>query len=138
MLSCGLVRAIPRWSSIAFLVTSLCACRSGIDRTRDLERAPLQVGVTTKSEIVDAIGLPRRVDKDAASGTETWYYTGKAQSRSYVVYVPFAITQVSASTQLVHLIDIGAKNVVDDQPVLLTCVFSPDGRLVQIHRKENP
>ena len=56
---------------IAFLTVCVSACASAIDRTPALHRARFRAGVTTKRAVVDAVGLPIRVDKDAANGTET-------------------------------------------------------------------
>lgn len=93
---------------------ALCvgACTSAIDRTPEIEHARFRVGVTTKAAVVNAIGLPIRVDKDAANGTETWHYTGKAQAHG--------------------------DGVIDEQPVVLACVFAPDGRLLQSIRNGSP
>lgn len=130
-----LIPAIPRWCVIIFLTVGMCAC-SAIDRTPEIKRTPLQIGVSTKTDVVNAIGLPLQVDKNAGAGTETWYYTGKAQIQGYFIGVPVASRQLTPTTRLVYVADIGPKNIVTDEPVVLTCLFSPDGRLVQAYRNE--
>jgi hypothetical protein len=97
---------------IGFITVGVGACASAIDRTADIERARFTAGVTTRRGVVDAVGLPVRVDRNTANGTETWYYTGTAKTQGRVV--------------------------TDGKPVLLTCVFGPDGRLLQSIRTENP
>jgi outer membrane protein assembly factor BamE (lipoprotein component of BamABCDE complex) len=98
--------------TIGFVTVCACACTSAIDRTPQIERARFKAGVTTKRLVVDTIGLPARVDKDAPKGTETWYYTGKARAHG--------------------------NGVIDGQPVILACVFASDGRLLQSFRNEDP
>lgn len=107
-----LTRTLACWHLIGLIAVGVGACASAIDRTPDIERARFQTGVTTKRGVVDAIGLPARVDRNTANGTETWYYTGRAKPRGRVV--------------------------INGQPVLLTCAFGPDGRLLQSIRNENP
>jgi outer membrane protein assembly factor BamE (lipoprotein component of BamABCDE complex) len=133
----SLILATPRACATAFFILGLSAC-SAIDRTTEIERTPLQIGVSTKSDVVNAIGLPLRVDKNAASGAETWYYTGKAQSRGYFIPMPVAIRQVSPTTQIGYYLDVGPKNLIGNDPITLTCVFSADGHLVQATRQESP
>ena len=63
---------------------------SSIDRSSELAHNRLEVGVATKSQVVDAIGLPAKTSRDDAQHVEFWYYTGKPEMSSYFIPMPIA------------------------------------------------
>lgn len=113
------------------VVFALSGC-SSLDRSATLKSPHLAIGTSLKTEVVNAIGLPRVVEKDASGQREIWYYTGKPVSESYFIPLPISSSQYTPNTQMVHFTDLGAKNVIGNDPVILTCIFDQSGRLVMI------
>lgn len=91
---------------------------------------------STKKDVVNAIGLPRSAEKSEDGEVEFWYYTGKPISTSYFVPMPTSSTPYSPGVDLVNYADLGAKNVVGNQPVVLVCMFNRAGQLVKIYKPE--
>lgn len=121
-------------SSILYLtatVFALTGC-SSLDRTASLESHQLVIGSSLKTEVVNAIGLPRVVEKDDSGQYEIWHYTGKPVSESYFIPLPVSSTPFTPNTRLVHVADLGSKSVVGHDPVVLTCAFDQTGRLVSV------
>lgn len=119
------------------LLTSLCltAC-SSLERGGDLAQHQLTVIQSTKKDVVNAIGLPRSTEKSEDGEAEFWYYTGKPNSTSYFVPIPTSSAPYGPGMDIVHYSDLGTKNVIGNQPVVLICVFSQAGQLVKIYKPE--
>lgn len=119
------------------LLTTLCltAC-SSLERGGDLAQHQLTASLSTKNDVVNAIGLPRSADKSEDGKAEFWYYTGKPISTSYFVPMPTSSTPYSPGVDIVHYSDLGAKNVIGNQPVVLICMFNHAGQLVKIYQPE--
>lgn len=117
------------------ILVSLSAC-SSLERSDDIARHKLAAYQSTKNDVVNTIGLPRSVEKSTDGEVEFWYYTGKPISSSYFVPVPFAHTSYSPGIDLVRYADLGAKNVINNQPVVLVLTLDRTGRLLKIHHPE--
>lgn len=119
------------------LLTALCltAC-SSLERGGDLAQHQLTASHSTKKDVVNAIGLPRSTEKSEDGEVEFWYYTGKPISTSYFIPMPISSTPYSPGMDMVHYADLGAKNVIGNQPVVLTCMFNRAGQLVKIYKPE--
>lgn len=109
---------------------------SSLERSGDLANHQLAANQSTKKDVVNSIGLPRNTEKSADGEVEFWYYTGKPVSTSYFVPVPFAATAVGPETMMVQYGDLGKKNVVGNDPVVLTCVFNRSGQLVNFYKPD--
>lgn len=121
---------LPALLSLALLALPAC---SSIDRSGDLQNHTLSAKTSRKTDVVNAIGLPAKTQKDAAKGLEFWFYTGKPISSSYFVPMPVAATPYSPGLTQVFYADLGAKNVTGNDPVALIAVFDSEGRLVDIY-----
>lgn len=108
---------------------------SSLERADDIQHHRLQVGTSTKHDVVNAIGLPRKTEVDEKSGQEVWYYTGHAVSKGYFVPSPLAAVS-SGNVRTVYWTDVGSKNILGNDPVMLTCVFDSAGQLVFVKHKE--
>ena len=92
------------------ILTLLAACASSIDRSDQLRDAKLVAGISTKSDVVNMIGLPAKIDRDEAKKLEIWQYTGKPLSSSSFVPLPilnvgdiYGITKIAGSSlDIVH------------------------------------
>lgn len=118
------------------LMSGVALCLSGcssIDRSSDLQHHALRAGSSNKADVVNAIGLPAKTDKDIAKGLEFWFYSGTSINTSYFIPVPVA-TAASRGLTTVFYSDIGAKNVTTPDATLQIFVFDRDGRLVDIHK----
>lgn len=112
-------------------VISLCGC-SSLERSEDLKSHNLSAQVSTKRQVVDAIGLPRTIEKDPVKEIEVWHYTGKPMNTSYFVPMPIAAVPAGGGMSTVYYADIGSKLVAANEPVVLTLVFDKTGRLIQM------
>ncbi|MDM0078899.1 hypothetical protein QTH90_31150 [Variovorax sp. J2P1-59] len=121
---------------LLFAPMMLAAC-SSLDRTDEIGRQPLQVGIATKADVVNSIGLPRKTEVDQKTGQEIWYYTGKPVSRRYFIPMPVAATNISPSLQMVHFADIGPKGVPQGESVVLTTIFDASGLMIFVKRSED-
>lgn len=121
---------IPFLALLAVLATH-AGC-SSIDRTSAIGSHKLAIGSSLKKDVVNVIGLPLLIEKDATGTRETWYYTGKPISESYFIPLPVSVTPYTPGTQLVHYADVGTKNVIGKDPVILACIFDDDGRLLDV------
>ncbi|MEC5387936.1 hypothetical protein VVD49_19540 [Uliginosibacterium sp. H3] len=121
------------WACLLVLAitASLSAC-SSTERTSDLENHRLVVGSSTKSDVVNAIGLPRKIDRDDAQGGEAWLYTGKPINTSFLF--PVAAVMTAPSTMSVYLANVGTQSTIDNEPVTLICFFDKTGRVIDIRR----
>lgn len=109
----------------------LAGC-SSIDRGDSLKHARLEVGVATKSMVVDAIGLPAKTSRDETQHVEFWFYTGQPELSSYFIPMPLA-----RAGNAVYYTNLGATNVASNAPVVLICSFDASGRLVDTKRPED-
>ena len=118
MRSVGIIMRIM--SASAFFLGVIVAC-SSIERSKQIRNAQL-AGGSTKSDVVNMIGLPAKVERIEAQRIEIWLYTGKPLNQSYtIIPVP-----------LPPYIDVGKKNQIVGQHVILICVFDEAGRLLAI------
>jgi hypothetical protein len=119
------------------LLAVLCmpAC-SSLERSSDLAQHQLATSQSTKKDVVNSIGLPRSIEKYGDGEVEYWYYTGKPISTSYFVPIPTSSTPYSPGLNMVHYADLGSKNVIGGQPVVLICVFNRAGQLVHFYKPE--
>lgn len=111
-------------------LTSAC---SSIDRASEIKQARLAIGSSSKSDVVHAIGLPKQTIRKDGKDVELWLYTGKPAATSLFIPMPVAVVP-GGTYNTVYLADIGPKNVVDDEPVSLICVFDRTGRLIDVQR----
>jgi hypothetical protein len=118
--------------AVAMAMTVILGC-SSIERGDALRQHTLEPGKSAKSEVVNAIGLPRSTEKSSDGSREYWYYTGSALSTSYFIPLPVSATAYTPGTNLVSYADLGSKSVIGDQRVSLVCVFDADGKLVQAY-----
>lgn len=116
---------MTKLASILFL-SLLAACSSSIDRSDQLRDAKLVAGISTKSDVVNMIGLPAKIDRDEAKKLEIWQYTGKPLSSSF--FVPLPILNVG------DIYGITTRSSIGNQPVTLICVFDEAGRLLNIYK----
>ena len=105
---------------------------SSLERSEDLKSHNLSAQVSTKRQVVDAIGLPRTIEKDSVKEIEVWHYTGKPMNTSYFVPMPIAAVPAGGGMSTVYYADIGSKLVAANEPVVLTLVFDKTGRLIQM------
>ena len=109
----------------------LAGC-SSIDRSDSLKHARLEVGVATKSMVVDAIGLPAKTTRDETQHVEFWFYTGQPELSSYFIPMPLA-----RAGNTVYYTNLGSTNVASNAPVVLICSFDASGRLIDTKRPED-
>ncbi len=116
---------LPMTKLASILALSLlAACASSIDRSVQLRGAKLVAGVSTKSDVVNMIGLPAKIDRDEAKKLEIWQYTGKAINSSS--FVPLPILNAG------DIYGVTTRSNIENQPVTLICVFDEAGRLLDI------
>jgi hypothetical protein len=120
----------PTLLSLAAIVLSGC---SSIERASDLQNHSLSKRTSRKTDVVNAIGLPIKTEKDASKGLEFWFYTGKPISSSFFIPLPVAAIPAGANLTQVFYSNLGAKNISSNQQIALICVFEQDGRLVDIY-----
>lgn len=116
--------------SIGLLVFSACA--STIDRKDDIDKIKLTLGASTKTNVVDAVGLPKVVKKNNRDLTEIWGYTGAVDSTGYIFAAPSGYHQIhhGALVQM-STVNVDAQN---NNPIMLYCLFDKDGVLVDFYK----
>lgn len=119
----------------AAIACTLSAC-SSIERSQEIQGHRLAAKVSSKTEVVNAIGLPRAIEKDEARGVEIWLYTGKPVSTSFFVPLPFAATPAGSGMTMVHYLDVGSKSIPSNEPVVLALVFDKAGQLIEVQDKK--
>lgn len=137
MSSINLIVCSKRMTSVFFFVVSvvLAAC-SSMDRSSDIKNHRLGVNISKKTDVVNAIGLPRRIESGEIDGSEVWFYTGKPISTSYFVPVPVAAVPATSGLTTVFYLNAGSQNVIENEPVVLALIFNKDGLLVVINNRE--
>lgn len=116
-----------------FLCISAC---SSLERSADLVQHRLIAGQSTKSDVVNSIGLPRSSEKTKDGNIEFWYYTGKPISTSYFVPIPVSRASYTPGLDIVNYVDLGSKRVIGNDPVVLVCAFNQVGQLIRFHTPE--
>jgi hypothetical protein len=106
-----------------------------MERSDDINSHRLAAHASSKNDVVNAIGLPQKVEKDDVQGTEVWLYTGKPINTSYFVPIPVAVTPLSSGLSTIHYVDAGSKNVQSGAPVVLALVFNRNGQLIEVQNK---
>lgn len=109
----------------------LTAC-SSLERSDQLKTVKLSNQISNKTQVVNAIGLPRTIERDEEKGVEIWHYTGKPMNTSYFVPVPVAAAPAGGGMTTVFTADVGKKLVEGKDPVILTLVFDKTGQLIQL------
>lgn len=72
------MKALRRVITSIFAAAVLAACSTASIGVRsDIQAGAFEVGKTTRAQVIEAIGLPQRVEKDAA-GNEHYFYERKA------------------------------------------------------------
>ena len=117
-------------SIIVFLVLSGC---SAIDRRSTIENHKLQIGQAIKSQVVDQIGLPNKVEH--RNSQEYWLYSGKESRSDLFIPLPIGATGVGSGTYQVYYTDIGPSKTLTFEPILV-CVFDKDGVLINAFKPE--
>ena len=115
----------------------LGAC-SSLERSDDLKSHKLSTQVSNKTQVVNAIGLPRTIEKDEEKGIEVWHYTGKPMNTSYFVPLPVAAVPAGGGLSTVYYADIGKKLIDGKDPVVLMLVFDKTGQLIQLVNPNPP
>lgn len=119
----------------AVILAALSAC-SSIERTQEIGSHKLAAKVSSKTEVVNAIGLPRSIEKDETRGVEIWLYTGKPINTSYFVPLPIAAVPAGAGMATVYYLDAGSKNIPTHEPIVLALVFDRAGQLIEVQDKK--
>ena len=117
------------------MVLTLAAGCSSIERSSQIENHKLAAQVSNKNDIVNAIGLPRAIERDADKGREIWFYTGKPVNTSYFVPLPIAAVPAGGGMSTVYFADLGSKKVGPEEKIVLVLVFNADGLLAEIQKK---
>ena len=118
------------WCSILMIAIFSQEGCSSLERTSDLKNQKLLVNYSTKTDVVNAVGLPKRVEKQG--GNEIWLYSGKPINSSFFVPMPISIVPVGNNSAIAYYTDIGTKNNIDDKPITFICVFNHTGQLIEI------
>lgn len=72
------MRVTERLLICALLLVAAGCTKPGIGVKADIQQQSFTAGVTSKADVVEAIGLPQHVDKDA-DGTEHFWYESSAR-----------------------------------------------------------
>jgi len=120
---------------VSAALLALAAGCSSIERSSQIENHQLAAKVSSKNDIVNAIGLPRAIERDAEKGLEIWLYTGKPVNTSYFVPLPFAAVPAGGGMSTVYYVDAGSKKVGPEEKIVLALVFNADGLLAEIQKK---
>jgi len=112
------------------LLLSLAACASTIGTKVDLEDAKFEVGVTTKNDVADTLGLPNAIAKDKAVGREFWAYNDSPQLTGLILPV-VSTTGGSLSAGTVTIPHFGSGQA---DSAALVCAFDSKGVLVEIQK----
>ena len=122
---------MTRFLIFAFLIF-LLACSSSIKRTDDIENHKLILNTSHKSDVVNAIGLPKVVQDNQVDNTEMWFYTGNPDTSGLIIPVITDVdhahhyTIITATTK-----ELSVKNTT---PTTLVCIFNKSGLLIGLYR----
>lgn len=109
------------------LLLCFCASCSSINRQSEIKSAKLEYGVATKSDVVNAIGLPNKIEKK--DGNEYWIYSGKETRSNFFIPLPVAATPSGGGVYNVYYTDIGPKFDVNFDPAYI-CIFNNQSVLI--------
>jgi hypothetical protein len=119
------MNAIIRFSTVLTIVALLVGCSTGsIGVKSDVGSHPFEVGRTTRTDVVNTIGLPQRMEKDEA-GNDHYFYERSA----HLTGMCLACGDVTNSAPLVPAMaidyskDKARKNAIE-------FVFNPEGTLI--------
>lgn len=117
---------------IALMALAVSAC-SSINRAGAIKNAQFLQGVTTKPQVVNAIGLPDNVKRDDTNNTEYWLYSDVPTTVDYILPITAVLTanspQYDFGGPLNHVIKQNSH-----KPIALICEFDAKGILVGIVR----
>jgi hypothetical protein len=119
--------------SLSLVAFALLAACSSLDKAEKLQQAKLAVNESSKKDVVDAIGLPKSIQREA-DGTEVWLYSGAADSTSFFVPMPFASVPSGANMQTVYYTNIGGSSKALPSDIRLICFFDGSG-ILRSYRK---
>ncbi len=119
------------WSSLTALFFALfvLSCATTIGTKAKLEDVKFEAGKTTKSEVVEVLGLPAAIEKDAEEGTELWGYHDSPELYS-VDTVSFATGTATVKTNYYI-----SERYDQFKNVAFICVFDKNGVLSGIHEQ---
>lgn len=112
---------------IFILSLLLMAGCSAIDRQSSIRSHKLQVGTSIKSQVVDQIGLPNKVEK--RNEQEFWLYSGKEIRSDLFIPLPVGAANAGGNSYQVYYTDIGPSETLTFKPILV-CVFDKSGKLI--------
>ena len=119
------MRAVAAGRAACVLAALLAGCSTGsIGMRKDLDQQHFEVGKTSRAEVVNAIGLPQRMEKDAA-GNEHYYYERSARLTGMCVACGMANNTGGFVTG--SSIESSRKNAITTS---IEFVFSSDGTLI--------
>lgn len=99
------------------------ACSSSIKRTEEINSFKLTIGEANKTNVIDQIGLPNKVEQK--DGNEYWLYTGRELTSDLFIPLPIIVSPLP----LILFADIGPSWRNDFKPMLI-CVFDNNDILI--------
>lgn len=119
------MNAIKRVFTSMFATAVLAGCSTGsIGVKSDIQASAFEAGKTTRAQVIEAIGLPQRVEKDTA-GNEHYFYEKKA----HLTGMCLGCGVVSNNSGVIPAAAIeSSKKKAKENAVEF--VFNPDGTLI--------
>lgn len=112
------------------LMLVLTACASTIGNKIDLEEAKFEVGVTTKDDIADTLGLPNAIARDKAAGREFWAYNESPELTGLIL----PVVTTTGGTLSANTVTVPHFGTGQAQKAALVCTFDLQGVLVEVKK----
>lgn len=102
-------------------ILAIAGCVSNLNRVARIEAESLHIGKSSKTDVVNQIGLPNKVK--TVNGSEYWYYSGRPDHVDMTTVVPIAGSASVVST---------SENM-NFKPILV-CVFDQKDKLSAVFK----
>ncbi len=112
----------------------LWGCASSLDQTREIKDFQYINGVTTRSEVINALGLPDTSVVDDAKGVHILGYMGKADGSDLFIPLPVSSTYVGNDMYLVQALDVGGNRTAELQEMDVIFIFDKSNILINIRK----
>ena len=114
---------------VVIIFFTLQACSVSIDRSQEISNFSFDIGVTTKSAVIENLGLPDSFARN--SDNEILGYKGKADGTDFFIPMPVAAQQTSPTTMQVYYTDIGPSKRRELDAMDLILIFNKNGILIE-------
>lgn len=111
----------------SIVLLMFCISCSSINRQSEINNVNFEYGVSVKSDVVNAIGLPNKIE--SKDGNEYWIYSGKETGSDFFIPLPISASPAGGGMYNVYYTDIGPQFEVEFEAIYV-CVFDESSFLI--------